>query len=98
MTSRDEAYLDLADVHAFAVFQRLLLRVGHVLEAHTHDGECLGRGERLAVAGPGMVAMTMGDHRPRYGNGRIDVKISGRAIKTARRRVEPRSGVRGAEV
>ena len=57
--------LDVADPHAFAILQRLLAGVGHVLEAGAHDRQRLGRGQRRAMAGPGMVAMAVGDHGAR---------------------------------
>src|SRR5689334_22635455 len=59
VAGRNQAYLDLADPHAFAVSQGLLLGVGHILETRPHDGERLGGGKRMAVARSGVVAMAM---------------------------------------
>ena len=86
-------HVDLADPHAFAIFQRLLVGVGHILEAGAHDGQRLGRGQRRAMAGPGMIAMAVGDHGARHGDGRIDIEVAGLAIEAARRRIEPGAGI-----
>ena len=43
VAGRHELNVDLADAHGLAVLQRLLVGVGHVLEARAHDGERLGR-------------------------------------------------------
>ena len=93
MTGRREADLDLADAHALAVLQRLLVGVGHVLETRPHDRERLRRGQRPAVARPRMIAMPVRDHRARHGEGRIDIEVAGLAIEAARRGIEPRTGI-----
>jgi len=62
MAGRHEAHRDVADLDAVAVLERLLGGVGHVLEAGAHDGQRLGRGERILVARPGMIAMAVGNH------------------------------------
>ena len=81
--------IHFADPHAFAILQGLLAGVCHAVEAGAHYGQRFRRGERFAMAGASVVAMAMGDHRPRHGDGRIDVKVSGLAVEAARRRVEP---------
>src|SRR5689334_15493843 len=93
VAGRNQAHLDLAGPHAFAVSQGLLLGADHILETRPHDGECLGGGQRMAVARPGVVAMAMGDDRPRYGDRRIDVKVAGYAIESARCRMKPGAGI-----
>ena len=91
-------HIDVADPHAFAIFQRLLVGVGHILEAGAHDRQRFGRGERRPMAGPGMVAMAMGDHGARHGDGRIDIEVAGLAVEAARRRIEARSGDLGCRL
>ncbi len=95
VAGRREADLDVADPHALAVFQRLLVGIGHVLETRAHDRQRFGRGQRLAMARPRMVAVAMRDHRARHGEGRIDIEIARFAIEAARRRIEPRTGIQG---
>ena len=89
VAGRRELHIDVADPHAFAIFQRLLVGVGHVLEAGAHDRQRFGRGQRRTMAGPGMVAMAMGDHGARHRDGRVDIEVAGLAIEAARRRIEP---------
>ena len=95
MAGRRQANIDLAETHGFAISQGLLRGIRHILEAGAHDGESFGRGERRAVARPGMVAVPMGDHGARDRHRRIDVKVSGLAVEAARRRIEPGARVQG---
>ena len=95
MTGRRQLDIHFADAHAFAILQRLLAGVRHAFEADAHDGERFRRGERFPMAGPGMVAMAMGDHRLRHGDGRIDIKVARLAVEAARRRIEPGARVQG---
>jgi len=89
MTGRYQTDIDLSEAHTLAVGQTLLARLGHVGEAAAHDGQSLGSGQRGAMAGPGVVAMTMRDQRARHGHRRIDIEIAGDAIEPPWRRVEP---------
>ena len=57
--------------------------------AHFHDLDGLMSGEHGAVARAGMIAMTMGDHRPVDGQMRIDVKLARLAKEPALGRIEP---------
>ena len=95
MAGRHQAHLDVADLHALAVFQRLLRGVGHVLEAGAHDRQRLGRGQRAAMAGPGMVAMAMGDHGAGHRHGGVDIEVARLTIEAARRRIEPGARIQG---
>ncbi len=87
--------IHFANPHAFAILQGLLAGVRHAFEACTHDGERFRCGERLAMARAGMVAMAMGDHRPRHGDRRIDVEVARLAVEAARRRIEPGARIEG---
>jgi hypothetical protein len=93
VAGRREAHIDLADPYAFAIFQRLLVGIGHILEACAHDRQRFGSGQCRTMAGPRMVAMAVRDHGARHGDGRIDIEIAGLAIEAARRRIEPGAGI-----
>jgi hypothetical protein len=89
VTGGHEAHRDAADGDAFAVFQRLLAGIRHVLEAGAHDRQGFRRGERAAMARPGVIAVAVGDHGAAHRHGGVDIEIAGLTIEAARRRVEP---------
>ena len=89
MTGRRQADIDLSQADGLAVGQRLLRRPGHVLEARAHDGQRLRRGQRRAMAGSGVVAMSMRDQCTIHRHGRVDIEVARFAIKPAGRRIEP---------
>ena len=85
MAGRHEGHRDVADPHHLAE-HRLLRSAGEILAvADGHDGEGLGGGEDVAVAGAGMVRVPMRDQRPRHGPRRIDVEVTAWAVQPLRR-------------
>ena len=96
MAGRCKSHVDVADPHTLAVFQRLLGGIGHILEAGPHDRQGLRRGQGGPMAGPCMVAMAVGDDRPRDSHRRVDVEIAGFAIEAAWRRIEPGPRIQGS--
>src|SRR5690606_6034758 len=66
-------------VDARAVGQRLQI---DVLPQPRPQNAFAGRGRQVMPTAPaGMVAMTMGDHRPLHTAPRVDVKIAGRTVE-----------------
>ena len=95
MTGRRQADIDLAETHGFAIGQRLLRGIRHILEAGAHDGERFGCGEGRAMARPGVIAVPMCDECARHRHGGIDIKVARFAVEAARRRIEPGARVQG---
>ena len=93
MAGRRQADVDVAETDGFAVGQRLLRGIRHILEAGAHDGERFGRGEGGTMARPGMITMSVRDECTRNRHGGIDIEVARLAVEAAGRRIEPRAGI-----
>ena len=81
MAGRRETHRHVADADVLAE-HRLLARLAEILAvAHGHDPQGLARGQHLAVAGPGMVGMAVGDESARHRPGRVHVEPAQRTIQ-----------------
>ena len=82
---RHEAHRRVAEAHGLAQPGRLR-RAGEIgAVAHRHDGERLGGRHDGAVAGAGMVGMTVRDEGARHRPQRVEMEIAERAIQPLRR-------------
>ena len=78
-------HFDVAKAQALAISQRLC-RAGEIFaETKAHDVQRLSRRQHRAMTGAGVIGMGVGDHGARDRPRRIDMKISGRAVKPCRR-------------
>ena len=94
MPSRRQPQVDLADTHGNAAFQGLTASFGIIGIAGAHDGQRLGRGQDVLMAGPRVVGMTMGDDRAIDRSGRVDEEPAGHDVQAGRADLDPvlRSG------
>ncbi len=73
--------LDSVAAHGLSVVERHR-RAGEIVAiAQAHDLQRRRRGQDQAVAGTGVVRVTVGDHGPLHRRGRIDVEVAGRAVE-----------------
>ena len=79
-----EAHRRIADLHPFAERGDLPRPRKGLAAAQRHDGERLARRQHGAMAGAGMVGMTMRDQGARDPARGVDVKIAGHAIEPGR--------------
>ncbi len=89
MTGRYEGDRDIAERDPLAIAGRLQGAAGQFAVSRPHDRDRLRRREYRVIAGPGMVAMTVRDHRPRHRPCRIDIEVAGLAIEAGRGHPEP---------
>ena len=89
MAGRHEPERNVAQIDRFAITKRLRLSGGGLAVARPHDRQGLRRGEDLAVAGPGVIGMAMGDDGPVDRADRIDIEPGRRAPQTALGRFQP---------
>ena len=86
MARGDEADLDVADLDAFTIGNRLPVLVA---VADPHDRQRFGRRQHRAMAAAGVVGVAVGDHCPRLGLGRIDPRVGGRHVNPLRMGLDP---------
>ncbi len=76
-----QADLDIVAAERLAVAHRLGSAAEVLAVAGGHDLQRLGGGDHHAVAGPGMVGVAVGDHRPIHRPHRVDEEIAGGAVE-----------------
>ena len=75
--------LDLSSLHTFYVRKLPADDRGIDTKAHAEDVLAF-LGNQIMVTAPGiMVGVGMGDHSPRHRTPRIDIKVTGRAVKAS---------------
>ena len=85
MTRGVKLHPDVADRRPTAERRRLALTREIVSVAHRHDVERMGGRHDGAVAGTGVIGMSVRDQGPRYWPHRVNIEIATRAIKPKRR-------------
>ena len=86
-----------ADRYVLAIVERLQQAPGHFTIAQLHDRDGARCREHPLIARPGVIAMSMSDHRPRDRLHGIDVEVAGLAIEPCRGCFDPGLGARGKE-
>ena len=89
MSGRHQGQRHIPERDPLAVARRLQAAAGQLAIAPAHDRDRAFGREHMRVAGTGVVAVPVGDHRARHRLQGIDVEIAGLAIEPGRGLAQP---------